>query len=127
MARLILMVDGVGVNQFDLDIGDLTMGRSPENDVPIDDLAVSGQHAVIEMVKDENFSSHITYWIRDLDSTNKTYVNDVPVSHQRLHNNDIVKIGWNQFKFVDENEIDTEKTDYILQSTQTQKTQNLPR
>lgn len=120
MARLILMVDGVGVNQFDLDFGDLTMGRSPENDVPIDDLAVSSQHAIIENIKDENFSTHPSFWVRDLDSTNKTYVNDVPVSHQRLHHNDIVKIGWNQFKFVDENEVDNEKTAYILAQTQTQ-------
>lgn len=118
MARFILMVDGVGVNQFDLDAGNLTIGRSPENDVHIDDLAVSSEHAVVEMVKDLDFSGHPSYWVQDLDSTNKTYVNDIPVSRQRLHHNDVVKVGWNQFKFVDENEVDTEKTAYILQETQ---------
>ena len=118
MARFILMVDGVGVNQFDLDIGNLTIGRSSENDVHIDDLAVSSQHAVIEMIKDVDFAGQISYWVQDLDSTNQTYVNDIPVKRQRLHNNDVVKVGWNQFKFVDENEVDTEKTAYILQETQ---------
>ncbi len=116
MARFVLMVDGVGVNQFDLDVGDLTIGRSPENDVHIDDLAVSSQHAIIEKVEDTDFGQ-TSYWVKDLGSTNKTFVNGIEVARQRLHNNDIVKIGWNQFKFIDENEVDTEKTAYILQDT----------
>lgn len=120
MARFILMVDGVGVNQFDLDIGDLSIGRAPENDVHIDDLAVSSQHAVVEKIVDPDFGN-TTYWIKDLESTNKTFVNDIEITRQRLHNNDIVKVGWNQFKFVDENEVDTEKTAYILQETQSSK------
>lgn len=118
MARFILMVDGVGVNQFDLDSGNLTIGRSPDNDVHIDDLAVSSRHAVIESVKDEDFSGHTAFWLQDLGSTNKTYLNSLEVSRHRLHHNDVVKIGWNQFKFIDENEVDNEKTAYILQETQ---------
>jgi len=112
------MVDGVGVNQFDLDSGNLTIGRSPENDVHIDDLAVSSRHAVIESVKDEDFTGHTAFWLQDLGSTNKTYLNSLEVSRHRLHHNDVVKIGWNQFKFIDENEVDNEKTAYILQETQ---------
>ncbi|MGD8998775.1 MAG: FHA domain-containing protein [Granulosicoccaceae bacterium] len=118
MAKLVLMVDGVGVNQFELQGSKLTIGRSTDNDVHIDDLAVSSRHAEVEVNQDENFGN-LTYWVNDLGSTNKTFVNDAEVSRHRLHNNDIIRIGWNEFKFVDENEVDTEKTAYILQDTKT--------
>lgn len=118
MAKLVLMVDGVGVNQFELDKPSLTIGRSAENDIHIDDLAVSSRHARIEVNKDEHFGN-MTYWVKDLGSTNKTFVNDSEVDRHRLHNNDVIRVGWNRFKFVDENAVDTEKTAYILQDTQT--------
>ena len=114
MAKLILIVDGVGSQNFDLDGDTLSIGRAADNNVHIDDLAVSNQHAVIERNQDEHFSEHIEYELRDLGSTNSTFVNDVKISSKKLANNDIVKVGWSTFKFVDESQPSMDTTAYIL-------------
>ena len=114
MAKLILMVDGVGSQHFDIEGDNLRIGRASDNDVHIDDLAVSSEHAVIEKNQDENFPDHVTYNIRDLGSTNNTFVNDVQVSSQKLNNNDLLKVGWSVFKFVDECQPSMDTTAYIL-------------
>lgn len=114
MAKLILMVDGVGSQHFDIEDGSLRIGRSSDNDVHIDDLAVSSEHAIIEKHQDENFPEHATYKIRDLGSTNSTFVNDIEVSSKQLNNNDMLKVGWSLFKFVDESQPSMDTTAYIL-------------
>jgi len=114
MAKLILMVDGVGSQHFDISTGVLRIGRASDNDVHIDDLAVSSEHAVIERNQDEHFSDHVEYELRDLGSTNNTFVNDIKISTKKLSNNDIVKIGWSTFKFIDESQPAMDTTAYIL-------------
>ena len=117
MAKLILMVDGVGSQHFSIDSNTLRIGRSADNDVHIDDLAVSSEHAIIEKNQDEYFPDHVTYNIRDLGSTNKTFVNDIQISTKQLNNNDMLKVGWSVFKFVDENQPSMDTTAYILPQT----------
>lgn len=114
MAKLILLVDGVGSQHFDIDNDVLRIGRAPDNDVHIDDLAVSNEHAIIERNQDEHFAEHIEYELRDLGSTNNTFVNDIKVSSKKLSNNDLIKIGWSTFKFVDESQPSMDTTAYIL-------------
>ena len=114
MAKLILMVDGVGSQQFEISGESLSIGRSSDNDVHIDDLAVSGEHAVIEKSEDENFPGHNQYRIRDLGSTNSTFVNEIEVKSKNLNNNDMLRIGWSTFKFVDDNQPSLDTTAYIL-------------
>lgn len=114
MAKLILMVDGVGSQHFDIEGEMLRIGRSSDNDVHIDDLAVSNEHAVIEKNPDENFPDHVTYRVRDLGSTNNTFVNDIQISTKQLNNNDMLKVGWSVFKFIDESHPSMDTTAYIL-------------
>ncbi len=114
MAKLILMVDGVGSQHFDIKGDMLRIGRAADNDVHIDDLAVSNEHAVIEKNQDEHFPDHVTYKVRDLGSTNNTFVNDIQVSTKSLNNNDMLKVGWSVFKFVDESYPSMDTTAYIL-------------
>lgn len=114
MARIILMVDGVGSQQFELTDKDIHIGRAAHNDIHIDDLAVSSEHAVIEKVVDADFPDHVSYRIRDLDSTNNTFVNDIQIASKILQNNDLVRIGWSKFKYVDESEPSMDTTAYIL-------------
>lgn len=111
MAKLILIVDGVGSQHFDIEGSNLRIGRSSDNDVHIDDLAVSNEHAIIEKHQDENFPDHVTYKIRDLGSTNNTFVNDIQVSSKQLNNNDMLKVGWSTFKFIDESQPSMDTTD----------------
>ncbi|WP_203301473.1 FHA domain-containing protein [Marinobacter sediminum] len=115
MATISQLVDNVVVNTFELDQPETRIGRRAENDIQIDEISVSGQHAVIEAVPNAYLDNTIDYYITDSDSTNGTFVNDIRLeSRQRLNSNDMVRVGWNEFRFVDEEENSLEKTAYIL-------------
>ncbi|MBW7472625.1 FHA domain-containing protein [Marinobacter sp. M216] len=115
MASFSQLVDNVVVNTFELDQPQTRIGRRTDNDIQIDEISVSGHHAVIEAVPNAYLEGTIDYYITDSDSTNGTFVNDIRVeSRQRLNSNDMVRVGWNQFRFIDEDENALEKTAYIL-------------
>ena len=114
MAVIIQTVDGVIVNRFDVDSTGLSFGRAANNQVQIDDTAVSTNHA--EIVIEKNDAGRETYVIRDVGSTNGTFLNEQRVERQQLHHKDIIRVGWNNFVFIDENERDFEKTDRITKS-----------
>lgn len=99
MARLVQLLDGVAANRFGLDKSTLSIGRGPDNDIELDDLSVSVEHAVIERSGD---ADNIEYYIRDLQSTNGTFVNEEPVENRRLYSRDVIRIGWSHFEFIDE-------------------------
>lgn len=115
MAQLIQLIDDVVANTFDVHPGPIHLGRHPENDICVDDAAVSARHAVIVADANEHFAQFCEYYLEDLNSTNGTFVNDRRISgRQRLHHNDIVRIAWNQFKFVDHQEQSLERTVHML-------------
>ena len=114
MAVIIQTVDGVIVNRFDIDKAGLSFGRAASNQVQIDDTAVSTKHA--EIVIEENDEGRQIYVIQDIGSTNGTFLNEQKVERQPLHHKDIIRVGWNNFVFIDENQRDHEKTDKITRS-----------
>ena len=115
MASLSLLVDNVVVNTFDLNRTETRIGRRAGNDIRIDEISVSGQHAIVEAVANAYLEGTIDYYITDNNSTNGTYVNGIRIDgRQRLNSNDMVRIGWNEFRFIDEEENTLEKTAYIL-------------
>jgi pSer/pThr/pTyr-binding forkhead associated (FHA) protein len=115
MAILKQLLDDVVANSFEVLDERLTIGRHPENDICIDDVAVSARHAALEAVTNRDFPQFREYFLVDLNSTNGTYVNELPVSgRQRLHHNDQVRIAWNCFKFVDPDQLSLEQTAHIL-------------
>lgn len=114
MAMIIQTVDGVVTNKFDIGQSALKFGRTANNQVQIDDLAVSNEHA--QIICENNDSGDSIFYLEDLGSTNGSFINDVKINKKRLHHNDSVRIGWNIFKFVDENEINLEKTCEIKKS-----------
>lgn len=117
MATLAQLVDDVVANKFELRHGSLSIGRHQDNDIQIDDSAVSGHHAKIEGVANEHFSQFSEFYLTDLDSTNGTFINNMKLSkRQRLRHNDVVRIGWNRFKFIDDQESELEKTSHMLQT-----------
>ncbi|WP_018277592.1 FHA domain-containing protein [Teredinibacter turnerae] len=118
MATLAQLVDDVVVHKFEVASTDVALGRHPENTVTIDDSAVSSHHAKITQQPNEYFPEYIEYFIEDCGSTNGTYINDLRIQgKKRLHNNDIVRLAWNRFKFLDEKESDMEKTVQMLNKT----------
>src|SRR5437773_8289002 len=84
MAKLILSMDGLVLKEIALTKERTTIGRKPHNDIQIDNLAVSGEHAVIVTILNDSF-------LEDLGSTNGTVVNGNPIKKHFLQNNDVVR------------------------------------
>jgi len=95
MPKMIVSIDGVVIKEVQLTKDRTTLGRRPYNDIVIDNLAVSGEHAVLQMSGQE-------VYLEDLNSTNGTYVNGKAVKKQLLQNNDTVEIGKYKIKYVNE-------------------------
>lgn len=116
MPSLTQLVDDVAANRFELNDGQLLIGRHPDCDVQINDIAVSSRHALIEVVPNPHLQGLVDVYISDQGSTNGTLVNDLPVNNrQRLNNNDVVRVAWNTFQFIEEAGNTLEKTAYTLE------------
>ncbi len=107
MAKLVVSLDAVVIKDVQITKDKTTLGRRPYNDIVIDNLAVSGEHAVLQMVGSDVF-------IEDLNSTNGTYINGKAIKKQLLAHNDTVEIGKYKIKYLVEENQDYEKT-MILQ------------
>ena len=95
MAKLILSMDGLVLKEIPLTKERTTIGRKPHNDIQIDNLAVSGEHAVIVTILNDSF-------LEDLGSTNGTLVNGNTVKKHFLQNNDVVELGKYKLKYIAE-------------------------
>ena len=95
MPKIIVLLDGVVIKEVQLTKDRMSLGRRPYNDIVISNLAVSGEHAVLQM-------SGTEVHVEDLNSTNGTYVNGKAVKKQLLQNSDTVEIGKYKIKYVDE-------------------------
>lgn len=110
MALLILMQDDSSGVRFQIDKPKLTIGRGKKNDICLDDELVSKFHAVIEAVYKEGEEMRVEYYLHDQDSTNFSFVNDERVKIRRLSHDDVIRIGKNNFKFVDDMDGDLDAT-----------------
>ena len=97
MPKMIISLDGVVLKEVELTKDRTSLGRRPYNDIVIDNMAVSGEHAVLQM-------SGIEIYIEDLNSTNGTYVNGKTVKKQQLHHEDTIEIGKYKIQYVDESQ-----------------------
>lgn len=93
MPKLILSMDGLVLKEIPLDKERLTIGRKPNNDIQIDNLAISGQHALITTILNDAF-------LEDRNSTNGTYVNGQPVKKHVLQSNDVIELGKYRLRYV---------------------------
>lgn len=95
MAKLIVTLDGVALKEYALAKERTTIGRKPHNDIPIENLAVSGEHAAIITILNDSF-------LEDLGSTNGTLVNGQPIKRHFLQHSDVIEIGKYKIKYVNE-------------------------
>ena len=114
MPTIIQTVEGVVANKFNLDQSTLKFGRSADNQVQIDDIEVSTEHAQIVCKTGEDGKN--IYFLEDLDSTNGSYINEEKIEKQQLHHKDNLRIGWNIFTFIDNDEVNLEKTRAVKKS-----------
>jgi hypothetical protein len=94
-AKLILSLNNSVLGEFPLEKERIILGRKADNDIQVDNLAVSGQHAAIITILNDSF-------LEDLDSTNGTYVNGKLVKKHALKNSDVITIGKHELKYVND-------------------------
>ena len=109
MPRMIVSIDGVVIKEVQLTKERTTLGRRPYNDIVIDNLAVSGEHAVMQM-------SGAQVFLEDLNSTNGTYVNGKAIKKQQLQNGDTVEIGKYKIKYVHDGAADSFEKTMVINS-----------
>ena len=95
MAKLILSMDGLVLKEIPLTKERMNIGRRASNDIQIDNLAISGEHAAVVTILNDSF-------LEDLNSTNGTLVNGQPVKKHFLKNGDVVELGKYKLKYVAE-------------------------
>ena len=118
MARLILSLDGQTLAEYNMTKERYTVGRLPDNDIRIDNAAVSGHHSLIINILNDSF-------LEDLNSTNGTYANGKLIKKHALQHGDVITVGHHQLRYVDEAqqapEDEFEKTMVITPSGQMEK------
>lgn len=95
MAKLILSLEGSVIREIPIDKERIMIGRKAQNDIQIENLAVSGEHACIVTILADSF-------LEDLGSTNGTLVNGQPIKKHFLQNNDVIEIGKYKIKYASE-------------------------
>ncbi len=105
MARLILSLDSQVLAEYNMSKERYTIGRLPDNDVRIDNPAVSGHHSLIINILNDSF-------LEDLNSTNGTYVNGKLIKKHALQHGDVITIGHHQLRFSDEESNATEQDEF---------------
>lgn len=108
-ARLILSLNGMVLKEYPVDKERMTIGRKSFNDIAIDNLAISGEHAAIVTLSDDSF-------LEDLDSTNGVIVNGAEIQKHFLRHNDVIEIGRHKLVYLNEQQsplADPEKTAVI--------------
>ena len=105
MAKLILSMDNLMLKEITLTKERTTIGRKPQNDIQIDNLAISGEHAAIVTILNDAF-------LEDLDSTNGTQVNGQPIKKHFLQNGDVIELGKYRLKYVNEAQSQTSQADF---------------
>ncbi len=105
MARLILSLDNQVLAEYNMTKERYTIGRLPDNDVRIDNPAVSGHHSLIINILNDSF-------LEDLNSTNGTYVNGKLIKKHALQHGDVITIGHHQLRFSDQQSNETEQDEF---------------
>jgi pSer/pThr/pTyr-binding forkhead associated (FHA) protein len=110
MARLILSLDGQTLAEYNMTKERYTIGRLPDNDIRIDNPAVSGHHSLIINILNDSF-------LEDLNSTNGTYVNGKLIKKHALQHGDVITAGHHQLRYVDDQVEESEGPDDEFQKT----------
>ncbi|MGD2099370.1 MAG: FHA domain-containing protein [Desulfobacterales bacterium] len=116
MAMVVQLHEGVAIKKFKLDKSTLSLGRDPQSDIFIDNTVVSSKHAIITAEAHPESGGELQYFIEDLNSTNSTYVNGEKITRHKLAHDDVIRIGWNHFKFIDAAQADPDQTAKIKKS-----------
>jgi pSer/pThr/pTyr-binding forkhead associated (FHA) protein len=105
MARLMLSLDGNVLAEYNMNKERYTIGRLPDNDIRIDNPAVSGHHSLIINILNDSF-------LEDFNSTNGTYVNGKLIKKHAMQHGDVITVGHHQLRFVDSQDGEAEQDEF---------------
>jgi hypothetical protein len=105
VARLMLSLDGQILAEYNMNKERYTIGRLPDNDIRIDNPAVSGHHSLIINILNDSF-------LEDLNSTNGTYVNGKLIKKHAMQHGDVITVGHHQLRFVDSQDGDAQQDEF---------------
>jgi len=114
MAKIVHSRDGTFLREHPLKIGKITIGRRPDCDIVLDDTTVSGNHAVIEVSKNNYMDGLLDIHIEDRGSTNGTQVNGRNIKRHLLKHGEVIRIGLHDLTLVDEQTRGFEQTEVML-------------
>lgn len=103
---LVLTLEGEVIREYLIEDRNLSIGRSYNNDIQLNDDTLSGHHALISSIPDYVF-------IEDLGSTNGTLVNGRHIKKVALEHGDIIQIGHHQLTYLSEKHASYEPTMFI--------------
>jgi pSer/pThr/pTyr-binding forkhead associated (FHA) protein len=95
MPKLLLKFDAAVIKEILFDKPALSVGRKPDNDIVIDNPAVSGHHCRLSLQGG-------AYFVEDLESTNGTYLNEKRIKKAGLHHNDMVGVAKHSLVFLED-------------------------
>lgn len=115
MIKLKQIVNGAVVSEIDMSAGNFTIGRNHGNSLQLDGGDVSGEHALLTLVPNNYLPEQLDITIRDLGSTNGTYVNNIAVKEKQIKHGDAIRIcGYEYRVFDDQSNVGTQ-TEYSPQ------------
>lgn len=115
MIKLKHIVNGAVLSEIDLSAGNFTIGRNHGNSLQLDGGDVSGEHALLTLVPNNYLPEQLDITIRDLGSTNGTYVNNIAVKEKQIKHGDAIRIcGYEYRVFDDQSNVGT-RTEYSPQ------------
>jgi len=114
LIKLKHIVNGAVVSEIDMSAGEFSIGRDHGNSLQLDDGDVSGEHAVLTLVPNSYLPEQLDITIRDLDSTNGTYVNNIAVTEITVKHGDSIKICSYEYRIFDDQSNVGTQTEYSL-------------
>lgn len=114
MIKLKHIVNGAVVSEIDMKAGEFTIGRNHGNSLQLDDGDVSGEHALLTFVPNNYLPEQLDITIRDLDSTNGTYVNNIRVKEKSIKHGDAIRICSYEYRVFDDQSNVGTQTEYSV-------------
>ena len=114
MIKLKHIINGAVVSEIDMNEGQFTIGRNHGNSLQLDDGVVSGEHAMIKLEPSQYLPEVFDITIRDLGSTNGTYVNNTAVKEKEVKHGDSIRIGTYEYKVFDDQSTLGTQTEYYI-------------
>ncbi len=115
MIKLKHIVNGAVVSEIDMSAGDFTIGRNHGNSLQLDDSDVSGEHALLTLVPNSYLPQQLDITIRDLGSTNGTFVNNISVKEKQIKHGDAIRICDYEYRVFDDQSNVGTQTEYSPQ------------